>query len=76
MKHFQLLFAAAVLAVLAEGHVLQGPGQTNLVVSNNNAHQRRWFGFAAAPAVVCPTVLPDFAVFEASKDLCNQDFSK
>lgn len=79
-KSFLLLFLLGAIAI-ADAHIVNQQQATHhqqtIVPTNGNAqHQRRWFGLAAIPAIVCPTILPDFALFETTKDLCQQDFSK
>ncbi|KAH9408150.1 hypothetical protein TYRP_011814 [Tyrophagus putrescentiae] len=77
-KSAPLLFAFLGAIAFADAHSIaqQQPQQHHIqnVAPINGQHQRRWFGMAAIPAIVCPTILPDFALLEANKDLCQQDF--
>ena len=79
-KSAPLLFAFLGAIAFADAHSIaqQQPQQHHIqnVAPINGQQQRRWFGMAAIPAIVCPTILPDFALLEANKDLCQQDFSK
>ncbi len=82
-KSAPLLFAllgAIAFFCLADAHSIaqQQPQQHHIqnVAPVNGQQQRRWFGMAAIPAIVCPTILPDFALLDSNKDLCQQDFSK
>ena len=78
-KSAPLLFAllgAIAFFCLADAHSIAQQPHIQNVAPANGQQQRRWFGMAAIPAIVCPTILPDFALLDSNKDLCQQDFSK